>query len=112
MKLNIDGSFNHSTGSIAIGGVLRDSNSFWHWGFSAQGGLGNILEAKFLALKTGLQYAWEKKHWEVRITHILREANLLVDHLARSRSTGVGSVMYWDSPPQGALDILAANSSF
>ncbi|KAJ1436031.1 Reverse transcriptase-like [Sesbania bispinosa] len=53
-KLNVDGSFHHSTGSMAIGGVLCASNGSRIWGFSAKCGVGSILEPELLALKIRL----------------------------------------------------------
>ncbi|KAJ1375598.1 Ribonuclease H domain [Sesbania bispinosa] len=149
-KLNVDGSFHHSSGSMAIGGVLRASDGSWIWGFSAKCGFGSILEAELLALETGLQHAWDRdirnllcesdsleviqllnlnnnslidpysalvneirvllaKPWDVRISHIFREANLLADHLARWLHHRDDSVMLWNYPPQSALEFLVAN---
>ncbi|KAJ1425512.1 Small GTPase superfamily, ARF/SAR type, partial [Sesbania bispinosa] len=77
-KLNVDGSFNNSTGEMGIGGVLRDSSGSWICGFSATSGQGNIHEAELLALHRGLLLAWDrnirKLHCEtdsLEVTHLL-----------------------------------------
>ncbi|KAJ1376251.1 Ribonuclease H-like superfamily [Sesbania bispinosa] len=51
------------------------------------------------------------KPWDVRISHIYREANLLADHLACWLHHSDDSVMLWDCPPQSALDFLSADCS-
>lgn len=52
-KLNVDGSF--GDGSTAFGGVLRDEQGNWVWGFADNSNMQSVLAAELLALRTGLQ---------------------------------------------------------
>ncbi|CAL9009909.1 unnamed protein product, partial [Prunus brigantina] len=55
LKLNVDGSFMRSTGSIGAGGVIRDHLGNWIGGFAVNLGKGQILEAELWGLFFGLQ---------------------------------------------------------
>ncbi|KAJ1415874.1 Ribonuclease H domain [Sesbania bispinosa] len=113
---------------------------------------GNSLLAELLALKQGLELAWEKGHrrlivetdsleaihlvnspnnhnlycgdvvrhiqqmlrkdWQIQCTHVMREANLIADYLAKLHNSGVDGVSVWHDPPLEldhdlALDKLA-----
>ncbi|KAL5836164.1 hypothetical protein ACOSQ4_015661 [Xanthoceras sorbifolium] len=59
VKLNVDGSRDNQTGSIAAGGVARDLNSNWVRGFAMHLGAGNILEAELNAVLLGLDMVWD-----------------------------------------------------
>ena len=46
VKLNVDGSCNPNSGTISVGGVLRDHLKNWLKGFALNRGVGSILEAE------------------------------------------------------------------
>ncbi|KAJ1406818.1 Ribonuclease H domain [Sesbania bispinosa] len=153
-KLNVDGSFNPVSRAMGIGGVLRESDGNWLWGFSDHRAYGSVLEAELLAIQVGLQFAWEQNHrcvlcetdslevihllnddrpcssstgliglllgqikvllqqpWEVHLSHILREANSLVDFLSKFSSRRDRTSLFWKTPPGEVLDILSSDSS-
>lgn len=60
VKLNVDGSCKNNSGLISVGGLLRNTSGTWICGFSANLGIGNILEAELWSLFRGLQMAWVK----------------------------------------------------
>ncbi|KAJ1375954.1 Ribonuclease H-like superfamily [Sesbania bispinosa] len=108
-KLNVDGCFNILDGFMGIGGVLRNSAGHWIWGFSAQFVLGSSLEAELRALKAVWASHGRKIPWDVRIVHVLREANCLADHMSRLTTYRDGRVQLWDNPPRDALVFLLAD---
>ncbi|KAJ1377551.1 Ribonuclease H domain [Sesbania bispinosa] len=59
-KLNVDGSHLPSSQRIGVGGILRDENKSWISGFSGFQGIGTVVEAKYLAILMGLEFAWNK----------------------------------------------------
>ncbi|KAJ1443874.1 Ribonuclease H domain [Sesbania bispinosa] len=88
-KLNIDGSFVSSTRLMGVGGVLRDSNGGWQWGFSGNYGYGCSIHAELLALHIGLDFAWEQGHKNL----IVETYSLEVLHLVTSGLAHCGSYM-------------------
>ncbi|KAJ1393391.1 Ribonuclease H domain [Sesbania bispinosa] len=79
-KLNVDGSYFLRSRMMGIGGFLPDSFCNWLWGFSGSVGQGNSLLAVLLALKQGLEIAWEKGHKRL----IVETDSLEVIHLVNS----------------------------
>ncbi|KAJ1385829.1 Ribonuclease H domain [Sesbania bispinosa] len=71
-KLNVDGSHIPSSRRMGVGGVLRDANKNWISGFSGFQGIGTVVEAEFLAVLTGLEFAWQKG-----VTHLILELDCL-----------------------------------
>lgn len=62
MKLNTDGSFRKDNRSMGGGGLILDSTSQWHGGFTWHGRGGDAFLAEAKALHEGLQYAWNQGH--------------------------------------------------
>ncbi|KAJ1379792.1 Ribonuclease H-like superfamily, partial [Sesbania bispinosa] len=60
IKLNVDGSFCLQSRAMFTGGVLRDVNGGWLGGFSSQEGVGSVLMAELLAVRKGLDFAWNR----------------------------------------------------
>ncbi|KAJ1384832.1 Ribonuclease H-like superfamily [Sesbania bispinosa] len=101
-NLNVDGSFTITSSKMGIGGVLWDSQGDWIWGLSGSNGQGISLLAELLALKPGLDIAWDKGigicwwiliplkffTWNVGMFKFIMfcgfvEANMLIDRLAK-----------------------------
>lgn len=59
VKLNVDGSFLERSLVTGSGGILRSETGEWITGFSSCEGAGNPLLAELLAIKHGLNLAWE-----------------------------------------------------
>ncbi|KAK3193441.1 hypothetical protein Dsin_024751 [Dipteronia sinensis] len=57
VKLNVDGSLNPNSGSIAAGGVIRDHKKNWLCGFAVKRGIGSVVEAELWGLLEGLKIA-------------------------------------------------------
>ncbi|KAJ1375533.1 Ribonuclease H-like superfamily [Sesbania bispinosa] len=75
---------------MGIGGVLRDSDGHWIWGFSDHCHYGSVIEAELLTLQVGLQYAWEQNHRCILCeTDSLEVIHLLKDERPISFSTGL-----------------------
>ncbi|KAJ1400875.1 Ribonuclease H domain [Sesbania bispinosa] len=60
IKLNVDGSFNPVSRRMGVGGLFRNDHSCWVAGFTSFIGLGDSVEAEFLTVRFGLQFAWDK----------------------------------------------------
>ncbi|KAJ1411225.1 Ribonuclease H domain [Sesbania bispinosa] len=58
IKLNVDGSFLRESRAISSGVVLRDAGGHWVHGFACKEGFGSIVEAELLAVRRGLEMAW------------------------------------------------------
>ena len=61
IKLNTDASVFGVDQAAAIGGVARDSNGHWLWGFSKSIGKSDVDKAELHALIYGLSRAWEMR---------------------------------------------------
>lgn len=71
-KLNVDGSGN-AAGMIGAGGLKRDCDGNWCFGFSKNIGQGEVLQAEAFGLITGLQSAVD-----LHISHIMVETDSAV----------------------------------
>lgn len=58
VKLNVDGASHRNPGTTGGGGVLRNQNSQWIRGFTANFGTCSSVKAELLALLQGLRMAW------------------------------------------------------
>ncbi|KAL5760893.1 hypothetical protein ACOSQ2_019731 [Xanthoceras sorbifolium] len=135
VKLNVDGSRDNQTGSIAAGGVARDLNSNWVRGFAMHLGAGNILEAELNAFLLGLDMVWDAgfkkvivesdcleavtliqnycsinnplyKEWSCHLAHIYRECNGTADALAGMGHVCSNSICFFDTPPLSISHIV------
>ncbi|KAJ1405719.1 Ribonuclease H domain [Sesbania bispinosa] len=86
-KLNIDGSFIFDSREMGYGGVLRDSEGTWQWGFSGLAEQGSVIEAELVALMKGLHFAWENSFRKL----ICETDSLEVVHLITNYSEEVQS---------------------
>lgn len=60
VKLNVDGSYNPSSTCMGVGGLIRSDSGDWLVGFSAFEGPGDVLLAELIAIKKGLNLAWDE----------------------------------------------------
>lgn len=74
LKLNVDGSFDHTTSTGGAGGLLRDKYGEWVCGFSAKFTALSVIHTETLALYRGLKMV--KKFQGVVIFHSNRFCNL------------------------------------
>ncbi|XP_019255205.1 PREDICTED: uncharacterized protein LOC109233797 [Nicotiana attenuata] len=87
-KLNIDGSYDPLTHKGGIGGVIRNHQGHWIFGYSKPLYNTTVLQAELLALLHGLQLATAKRllpltvESDSQINHIYREGNTVADALA------------------------------
>ncbi|KAK9026183.1 hypothetical protein V6N11_039029 [Hibiscus sabdariffa] len=88
IKINTDGSRNTSTGLASCGGVGRDSESRWCFGFAKGIGSCSCLEAEFWGIYEGLATAWSLRYPRVIIETDNREA---YETIVSSNSRKVGS---------------------
>lgn len=68
VNLCLDGSFSRERICMGSGGLARDSQGRWLAGFFSHMGGGNALLAEAMALKIGLQIAWDKGWRKVQCT--------------------------------------------
>ncbi|PHU29171.1 hypothetical protein BC332_01264 [Capsicum chinense] len=61
LKLNIDGSYDHKSGSGGAGGIFRDNRGNWIKGFMKKISVKNSLGAEIRALYMGLEIAVQLK---------------------------------------------------
>ncbi|KAL6567556.1 hypothetical protein OROGR_001224 [Orobanche gracilis] len=66
-KLNTDGGSSSALGKSVAGGLCRDANGKWCWGFTACLPFCDVLTVETFALKIDLNYAWEKRLPQVEI---------------------------------------------
>ncbi|KAK8985639.1 hypothetical protein V6N11_068887 [Hibiscus sabdariffa] len=57
--LNVDGAVSSVNGTGSIGGLLRDHEGTWLYGFQKGIGMCNSLHVELWAIFTGLEFAWE-----------------------------------------------------
>ncbi|KAK9033540.1 hypothetical protein V6N11_049727 [Hibiscus sabdariffa] len=74
IKIILDGSCNTCTDTCTCGGVGRDSNSSWCFGFAKDIGICSCLEAKLWGIYEGLVTAWSLRYTRVLLETDSREA--------------------------------------
>lgn len=151
LKLNVDGSFNISADLMCTGGLLRDALGKWNSGFSSVEGPGDALLAELIAVRNGLQHAWNEgvrlllcesdclevvqlltegkdhsfhvhagvieeilqmaqRDWSIQFNHVMREANMCSDYLARNAARETTRWKTWNVPPPLLEDLLLHDS--
>lgn len=60
MKLNTDGAVSHNSPHVEVGGVFRDADTNWLWGFSMLLGIEEVFKVEARAILEGLHIAWAK----------------------------------------------------
>ncbi|EEF30434.1 conserved hypothetical protein [Ricinus communis] len=103
-KLITDGSFMARTGLATAGGLLRDSCGNWQWGFAMNIEDEAVLPSVHSSLAVGIKnFLW--KDWQVRITHMYREANFSAYFLAKKAAALHLGLHVFDKPPEDIKDI-------
>ncbi|KAK8560164.1 hypothetical protein V6N12_012967 [Hibiscus sabdariffa] len=74
IKVNTDGACNPSTGFACCGGVGRDENMLWCFGYSKKIGICSTYDAKLWAIYEGLLTAWSLGYSKVIIETDNKEA--------------------------------------
>ena len=76
VKLNVDGSMNPDSGSIAAGGVFRDHKKNWLGGFALNKGVGSAIEAEVWGIFEGLKIAWKAVKFPLSSSEIYLEGGV------------------------------------
>ncbi|KAH1055712.1 hypothetical protein J1N35_033777, partial [Gossypium stocksii] len=76
IKLNTDGAIWQNGSYVEIGGVFRDADANWLWGFSRLLGKETIFKIKARAILEGLRLAWEKG---IRQLKVKSDNDLLIE---------------------------------
>ncbi|KAF7844735.1 putative reverse transcriptase [Senna tora] len=84
IKLNIDGSHQGATGNSACGGVARDDNGKWIFGFIKNLGKKNSTVAEMWGVLIGLQIAKEKGYTRVVVESDSRDVLALIEKTTES----------------------------
>ncbi|KAI4313588.1 hypothetical protein L6164_026553 [Bauhinia variegata] len=84
IKCNIDGSFLPIKGSAGCGGVYRDAQGNWLYGFSKKLVCRDLTTAEIEAIYTGLKVAWERGYKKIIIES---DSTAAVDHVNKVVST-------------------------
>ncbi|GKV15304.1 hypothetical protein SLEP1_g26100 [Rubroshorea leprosula] len=94
LKLNIDGSHDHSSGKTTTGGLLHDHCGCWHHGFVINVGIATSFLAKLWGCKEGVKLAVSLGVQQL----ILEMDSLLAIQLIQARkvSTGAASMLLSD----------------
>ncbi|GKV10204.1 hypothetical protein SLEP1_g21604 [Rubroshorea leprosula] len=94
LKLNTDGSHDHSSGKTAVGGLIRDHCGRWHHGFAINVGITTSFLAELWGCRGGLKLAVSLGVQQL----IVEMDSLLAIQLIQDRkvSTGVASVLLFD----------------
>ncbi|KAK8483501.1 hypothetical protein V6N11_065382 [Hibiscus sabdariffa] len=118
VKLNVDAAVGAAVGATddraSVGGVIRDANGEWMFGFSRFVGRCPVLLAELWAVLDGLRHAWavnyrrveletdNKEDWVVVVKYAPRECNGVADSLAAlGRDSGWQGSTF--SVPPGAI---------
>ncbi|GLT51765.1 hypothetical protein SLA2020_251510 [Shorea laevis] len=75
-KINVDGSAQNSHGVSVAGGLCRDSQGNWQFGFHVQLGVGHAIRAEIYAILKALELAWQKGYRNI----IIESDSLLAIH--------------------------------
>lgn len=67
LKLNIDGAWKAEGDKSGIGGVFRDERGKWEFGFSKRIEAGSAEAAELLAIREGVQIAWDCNYLQVEV---------------------------------------------
>ncbi|OMO93701.1 reverse transcriptase [Corchorus capsularis] len=62
VKFNVDAVARTNPGELAAGGICRDSDGLWLFGFTCKFGWGHISKAELYAIYHGLRIAWQSGH--------------------------------------------------
>lgn len=60
IKVNVYGALDPVSGNLGAGGLARDSNGYWLWGFAKKVGTGSVLKAELYAILFYLVFSWQR----------------------------------------------------
>lgn len=79
--LNVDGSSLGNPGPTGFGGLVRNPDGSWLFGFSGHVGISDVLKAELLGIYNGLKLAWDRGYRHLTCyTDSLIAKNLIVEH--------------------------------
>ncbi|KAF7807369.1 ribonuclease H [Senna tora] len=99
IKFNVDRSHHNTTGSSACGGVARNENGNWLFGFSRRLGKRNAIYAEIRIREIA------KDIWQVIFSHTLRESNKIADALPNHGHRADLDIVMFDIPPSWCSDL-------
>nr|KYP49325.1 Putative ribonuclease H protein At1g65750 family [Cajanus cajan] len=77
-SLHVDASFNTTSGQACIGGLVRDSNGRWLWGFFGAVEAVDALQVELLAILHGLRIVWSRRiQFVLCVTHDIQSTHRL-----------------------------------
>ncbi|EEF38773.1 conserved hypothetical protein [Ricinus communis] len=117
VKVNIDGSVKLINGLASAGGLIRNTEGSWLFGFTHKLGSCSPLGAEFWGVLDGLRLAWDKgtkapiaRHWSITCTHACREANVCADWSAELAHDSTLEVNILDCLPADLLQLLLGDA--
>ncbi|KAL4311976.1 hypothetical protein GQ457_01G025270 [Hibiscus cannabinus] len=103
IKLNVDGAMDLRDGSATIGGVIRDDQGNWIFGFSKSVGICSVLTTELWAILVGLRHVWrlgfrkiEVETDNVEVARILDRTSNVFSENAMALSIGALLTLDWD----------------
>ncbi|KAE8733280.1 hypothetical protein F3Y22_tig00001349pilonHSYRG00017 [Hibiscus syriacus] len=116
-KINTYASCNIRSGFASCGGVFRSSNGGWMFGFSKVIGICSIVEVELWGIHEGLSHAWNLGERLITVEtdsleavrmlkHISRNANKVMDRLAKIVATRGEVHMVFSTPPLEVIDFI------
>ncbi|GMJ02217.1 hypothetical protein like AT4G29090 [Hibiscus trionum] len=84
--LNVDGSSSSSSKHCSIGGLLRDTNGSWLWGFYKHVGTASVLQTELWAIYIGLLQAWEHGYEMLEVQSDCKQTVALVSDTTAGNS--------------------------
>lgn len=76
--LNVDGSSLGNPGPAGFGGLFRNADGGWIYGFNGHIGYSDVLKAELLGLLNGLKLAWDRGHRNLRCYTDSLNAKILI----------------------------------
>ncbi|KAL4319850.1 hypothetical protein GQ457_18G018210 [Hibiscus cannabinus] len=103
IKLNVDGAMDLRDGSATIGGVIRDDQGNWIFGFLKSVGICSVLTTELWAILVGLRHVWrlgfrkiEVETDNVEVARILDRTSNVFSENAMALSIGTLLTLDWD----------------
>ncbi|KAL4304528.1 hypothetical protein GQ457_10G007360 [Hibiscus cannabinus] len=121
VKVNVDAAVNVFDQRAVVGGVFRDSDGEWLFGFTQSIGSCSVLLAELWAIFEALCRAWAKGYRYVElesdcanalsIAQIPRACNVCADRLAALGRGQVEEVVEFEAPPAELLDLVVEEAA-
>ncbi|MBA0810136.1 hypothetical protein Gohar_002154, partial [Gossypium harknessii] len=115
VKGNIDGSIPKHTSSAAVGGMIRDHEGNWLFGFGMRIGRYGIFQTEARALYEGLVVAWHEGFRQIEVesdnailidVYVLNEQNKVADCIAKMSNGDLNKKCYFVEPLKGLQTLL------